>query len=122
MCCMRQPPQQGVASKTEGWFVLMPALAKPRWKKCRKVRVLVYAHSDYAHAGSGLVFDGSERFCIGGRESRFTIEGRRNVAAAIIWKPILRRLRSVPVARKLTLPSAPIMAAAAPAWPVCKDY
>ena len=70
--------RQGVASKTEGWFVLMPGSCETALKEMPEgARAFVYAHSDHTHAGSGLVFDGSERFCIGGRESRFTIEGRR---------------------------------------------
>ena len=37
----------------------------------------VHAVSHAAHSADKLVFDGSERFCIGPRERRFTIEGRR---------------------------------------------
>lgn len=70
--------RQGVASKTEGWFVLMPGSCETALEEMPEgARAFVYAHSARAHAGSGLVFDGSERFCIGDRASRFTIEGRR---------------------------------------------
>ncbi|CAI8231221.1 MAG: Uncharacterised protein [Alphaproteobacteria bacterium] len=38
----------------------------------------VYAKSDEAHAGEGLVFDGGEGFCVAAENRKFSIEGRRD--------------------------------------------
>ncbi|MCH1541741.1 MAG: DUF1036 domain-containing protein [Alphaproteobacteria bacterium] len=71
--------RQGVVSKTEGWIELLPGV-------CRRAladmpddaQAYVYAKSDDAHAGEGLVFDGSERFCVASENRSFSVEGRRD--------------------------------------------
>ncbi len=71
--------QQGVASKTEGWVEVLPGDCESALANLPdKAQAYVYAKSDAAHNGKGLVFDGSERFCVGADLDRFTVEGRRD--------------------------------------------
>ena len=71
--------QQGVASKTEGWISVLPGACETGLADLPdNAQVFTYAKSDAAHAGKGLVFDGSERFCVGADSPRFTVEGRRD--------------------------------------------
>ena len=71
--------QQGVASKTEGWISVLPGACETGLADLPdNAQVFTYAKSDAAHAGEGLVFDGSERFCVGADSPRFTVEGRRD--------------------------------------------
>ncbi|MCH1568946.1 MAG: DUF1036 domain-containing protein [Alphaproteobacteria bacterium] len=71
--------QQGVASKTEGWVELLPgACALALTDMPDDAQAYVYAKSDESHAGEGLVFDGSERFCVASENRDFSIEGRRD--------------------------------------------
>lgn len=71
--------QQGVASKTEGWIIVLPGDCETALADLPDdAQAFVFAKSDSAHAGGGLVFDGSERFCVGADLSRFTVEGRRD--------------------------------------------
>ena len=70
--------QLGLASKTEGWQSVLPGSCKTALKNIPDgAGAFVHAVSHAAHSADKLVFDGSERFCIGPRERRFTIEGRR---------------------------------------------
>lgn len=70
--------QQGVASKTEGWINILPGDCEEALDDMPSdAQAFVFAKSDAAHAGQGLVFDGSERFCVGAENKRFTVEGRR---------------------------------------------
>ena len=70
--------QLGLASKTEGWQSVLPGACKTALKNIPAgAGAFVHAVSHPAHSADKLVFDGSERFCIGPRERRFTIEGRR---------------------------------------------
>ena len=70
--------QLGLASKTEGWQSVLPGACKTALKNIPDgAGAFVHAVSHPAHNADKLVFDGSERFCIGPRERRFTIEGRR---------------------------------------------
>ena len=70
--------QLGLASKTEGWQSVLPGACKTALKNIPDgAGAFVHAVSHPAHSTDKLVFDGSERFCIGPRERRFTIEGRR---------------------------------------------
>ncbi len=70
--------QLGLASKTEGWQSVLPGACKTALKNIPDgAGAFVHAVSHPAHSADKLVFDGSERFCIGPRERRFTIEGRR---------------------------------------------
>jgi uncharacterized membrane protein len=75
--------QQGVASKTEGWISVLPGECQNGLADLPdNAQVFTYAKSDAAHAGEGLVFDGSERFCVGADRpddrAGFTVEGRRD--------------------------------------------
>lgn len=71
--------QQGVASKTEGWISVLPGDCENGLADLPdNAQVFTYAKSDAAHAGEGLVFDGSERFCVGADIEGFTVEGRRD--------------------------------------------
>lgn len=71
--------QQGVASKTEGWFNINPGACKDALTDMPDdAQAFVYGKSDPAHAGEGLVFDGSERFCVTAENESFSVEGRRN--------------------------------------------
>lgn len=71
--------RQGVASKTEGWFNLNPGACKNALADApNDAQTFVYGKSDPAHAGDGLVFDGSERFCVAAENQTFSVEGRRN--------------------------------------------
>lgn len=71
--------QQGVANKTEGWINIVPGDCETALEGMPDgAQAFVYAKSDAAHAGPGLVFDGSERFCVGAENKRFTVEGRRD--------------------------------------------
>ena len=71
--------KQGVASKTEGWLEVLPGDCESALADLpAEAQAFVYAKSDSAHAGKGLVFDGSERFCVAADLSRFTVEGRRD--------------------------------------------
>lgn len=71
--------QQGVASKTEGWVEVLPGSCERALADLPgDAQAYVFAKSDSAHAGKGLVFDGSERFCVGADLNRFTVEGRRD--------------------------------------------
>ncbi|MBT5518733.1 MAG: DUF1036 domain-containing protein [Rhodobiaceae bacterium] len=71
--------QQGVASKTEGWISVLPGACENGLEDLPdNAQVFTYAKSDAAHAGEGLVFDGSERFCVGADSAKFTVEGRRD--------------------------------------------
>ena len=68
----------GVASKTEGWQVILPGdCVSARAEIPAQAQAFVFAKSDRAHAGEGLVFDGLERFCIGENGKDFVVEGRR---------------------------------------------
>lgn len=70
--------QQGVASKTEGWINILPGDCEEALDDMPgNAQAFVFAKSDAAHAGQGLVFDGSERFCVGAENKIFTVEGRR---------------------------------------------
>lgn len=70
--------QLGLASKTEGWQSVLPGACKTALKNIPEdAGAFVHAVSHPAHSADKLVFDGSDRFCIGPRERRFTIEGRR---------------------------------------------
>ena len=70
--------QLGLASKTDGWQSVLPGACKTALKNIPDgAGAFVHAVSHPAHSADKLVFDGSERFCIGPRERRFTIEGRR---------------------------------------------
>ena len=70
--------QLGLASKTEGWQSVLPGACKTALENIPDgAGAFVHAVSHPAHSADKLVFDGSERFCIGLRERRFTIEGRR---------------------------------------------
>ena len=70
--------QLGLASKTEGWQSVLPGACRTALKNIPDgAGAFVHAVSHPAHSADKLVFDGSERFCIGPRERRFTIEGRR---------------------------------------------
>ncbi len=68
----------GVASKTEGWKIILPGecVAAPG-NIPDQAQAFVFAKSDSAHAGEGLVFDGLERFCVGDNGASFAVEGRR---------------------------------------------
>lgn len=71
--------QQGVANKTEGWINIVPGSCEEALVDMpSNAQAFVYAKSDAAHAGQGLIFDGSERFCVGAENKRFTVEGRRD--------------------------------------------
>lgn len=71
--------QQGVASKTEGWINILPGDCETALDDMpANAQAFVFARSDAAHAGQGLVFDGSERFCVGAENKDFTVEGRRD--------------------------------------------
>ncbi len=71
--------RQGVASKTEGWFNINPGDCKEALSDMPDdAQAFVYGKSDPAHAGDGLVFDGSERFCVAAENQVFSVEGRRN--------------------------------------------
>lgn len=71
--------QQGVASKTEGWLNINPGACKNALSDMPDdAQAYVYGKSDPAHAGEGLVFDGSERFCVTAENQSFSVEGRRN--------------------------------------------
>jgi len=71
--------RQGVASKTEGWFNINPGACKEALADMPDdAQAFVYGKSDPAHAGEGLVFDGSERFCVSAENESFSVEGRRN--------------------------------------------
>ena len=75
--------QQGVASKTEGCISVLPGECQNGLADLPdNAQVFTYAKSDAAHAGEGLVFDGSERFCVGADRpddrAGFTVEGRRD--------------------------------------------
>lgn len=71
--------RQGLASKTEGWFNLNPGACKEALSDMPDdAQAFVYGKSDPAHAGEGLVFDGSERFCVAAENAPFSVEGRRN--------------------------------------------
>lgn len=71
--------QQGVASKAEGWINILPGDCEEALDDMpANAQAFVFAKSDAAHAGQGLVFDGSERFCVGAENKSFTIEGRRD--------------------------------------------
>ncbi len=71
--------QQGVASKAEGWINVLPGQCKNALDDLpNNAQAFVFAKSDVAHIGDGLVFDGSERFCVGADNARFTVEGRRD--------------------------------------------
>jgi uncharacterized membrane protein len=75
--------QQGVASKTEGWISVLPGECQNGLADLPdNAQAFTYAKSDAAHAGEGLVFDGSERFCVGADRpddrAGFTVEGRRD--------------------------------------------
>ena len=70
--------QQGLASKTDGWQVLLPGQCQASKNQIPpQAQAFVYAKSDSSHAGEGLVFDGKERFCVGPEDASFAIEGRR---------------------------------------------
>ena len=70
--------QQGVASKTEGWINILPGDCEEALEDMPSdAQAFVFAKSDAAHAGQGLVFDGSERFCVGAENKSFIVEGRR---------------------------------------------
>ena len=70
--------RQGVVSKTEGWIEILPgACAIALADMPDDAQAYVYAKSDEAHAGEGLVFDGGERFCVAAENRQFSIEGRR---------------------------------------------
>ena len=70
--------QLGMASKSEGWQSVLPGSCKTALKNIPDgAGAFVHAVSHKAHSADKLVFDGSERFCIGLRGRRFTIEGRR---------------------------------------------
>lgn len=70
--------QLGVASKTEGWETVLPGTCETALKNIPDgAGAFVHAVSHTAHSADTLVFDGSERFCVGPRGRRFTIEGRR---------------------------------------------
>lgn len=71
--------QQGVANKTEGWINILPGDCETALADMPGgAQAFIYAKSDPAHAGQGLVFDGSERFCVGAENKAFTVEGRRD--------------------------------------------
>ena len=71
--------RQGVASKTEGWIELLPGACENALADMPDdAQAYVYAKSDEAHAGEGLVFDGSERFCVASENRSFSVEGRRD--------------------------------------------
>ena len=77
--------RQGVVSKTEGWIEVLPgdcAIALADMPD--DAQAYVYAKSDEAHAGEGLVFDGSERFCVAADLNRFSVEGVAIAAAVAI--------------------------------------
>ena len=79
--------QQGVASKTEGWFNINPGACKEALSDMPDdAQAFVYGKSDPAHDGEGLVFDGSERFCVTAENQGFSV-------AAVILRRILRRWR-----------------------------
>ena len=70
--------QRGVASKSEGWIMLLPGSCQTVLENMPSgATAFAYAKSDKAHAGQGLLFSGSERFCVGEDNNRFAIEGRR---------------------------------------------
>jgi uncharacterized membrane protein len=71
--------RQGVVSKTEGWIEILPgACAIALADMPDDAQAYVYAISDEAHAGEGLVFDGGEGFCVATENRQFSIEGRRD--------------------------------------------
>lgn len=71
--------RQGVATKTEGWIEILPGACQPALADMQDdTQAYVFAKSDDAHAGEGLVFDGSERFCVAAETRAFTVEGRRD--------------------------------------------
>jgi uncharacterized membrane protein len=71
--------QQGVASKTEGWIDILPGDCEDALDDMPSAaQAFIYAKSDPSHAGQGLVFDGSERFCVAAENKSFTVEGRRD--------------------------------------------
>ena len=99
--CMAAAFEQGVAVKRK-LVCAVPLSAKPRWKKCRKVRALLFMPIP-SHAGRvGLMAVSDFALAAG---IRSPLRGAR-------MSPRLYgtfcRLPSA-VARKLTLPSAPIM-------------
>lgn len=70
--------QKGVAARSNGWQVVMPGQCRDTAKTIPDAaQGYVFARSDRAHAGEGLVFSGNERFCVAAEADDFAIEGRR---------------------------------------------
>ena len=57
--------QSAATARSHGWQSVLPGQCNTVTKTMPdKALAFVYAHSDRAHAGEGLVFSGNERFCI----------------------------------------------------------
>jgi uncharacterized membrane protein len=57
--------QSAAAARSQGWQSILPGQCNTVSKTMPlKTPAFVYAHSDRAHAGEGLIFSGNERFCI----------------------------------------------------------
>jgi len=57
--------QSAAAARSQGWQSILPGQCNTVSKTMPlKMPAFVYAHSDRAHAGEGLIFSGNERFCI----------------------------------------------------------
>ncbi len=68
----------GAASRSEGWLTIEPGRCVDSFDtRPDNAQAYVYAVSDKVHAGTGLVFDGRERFCVGELGEDFQIDGRR---------------------------------------------
>jgi uncharacterized membrane protein len=68
----------GAASRSEGWIAIEPGRCVDAFEtRPDNAQAYVYAVSDHAHAGTGLLFDGRERFCIDELGKDFEIDGRR---------------------------------------------
>ncbi len=88
--------QRGVVSKSEGWVTLLQGQCKTALNNVlNSASAFVYAKSDPAHAGQGLLFSGSERFCVDEYNKPFAIEGRsecrRRGFFAADFTPVVRR-------------------------------
>ena len=68
----------GAASRSEGWISIEPGRCVDAFEaRPDNAQAYVYAVSDTAHEGTGVLFDGRERFCIGEVGEDFEIDGRR---------------------------------------------
>jgi hypothetical protein len=102
--------QQGVASKTEGWISVLPGACENGLEDLPdNAQVFTYAKSDAAHAGEGLVFDGSERIALNlpSRDAAIAVGAAMSRPISPPWLP-------APVARRLLSPRKATMAVVGP--------